>query len=218
MDTAPATTDAQAPDVQIMPTGLAIQGELDFSEWARIGEEFGQAMKRACWCIGDWLLYGERFGEGGRARVPSEDYDAAVQATGLDRQTLKNYATVCRAFPPESRSAEISFAHHGALAPLPPSARAQWLGVVLSKVRSGEEFPSAKRLRLSIRRADTPRIVSTEELEAEADEPRGGQDNYIPHLSRLISCLRRDLPTMDSRQRAALRADAAPLIELLRGV
>lgn len=48
-------------------------------------------------------------------------------------------------------------------------------------------------------------------MEAVPIRGRGGNDNYVPHLTRLLSSLRKTLPEMDECQLAALMADLGQL-------
>jgi hypothetical protein len=196
--------------IDATPTGLTITGELTFEEWAAIGQNFGRGMKSVAWCVGDWLVYGEaNFAR----RVTSEAYDAAVAATGLDRTTLKTYASVCRTIPHGKRIEALNFDHHKSLAALPADKREDWMKVVTSQPSA----PSARRLRASIRIAgDSPRIATDDEIMGQG--ARGGHDNYVPHLSRLLGILRKTVGSMDEDQRAALKEDAQPLLAILQAL
>ena len=190
-------------------TGLTFTSDITFEEWSAIGQSFGRGMESVAWCIGDWLVYGEsHFAK----RIESSAYDAAVSSTGLERQTLRQYASVCRTIPPNKRSARLSFAHHRTLADLPPERRELWMNVVDSE---STIRPTNRRLRASIRIAGdaSPRIVTDEEILERAGP--GGHDNYVPHLLRLRAVLAKTLPGMDSDQRAALKEDLQPLLALI---
>lgn len=196
--------------IEATATGLAITGELTFDEWASIGQGFGRGMQSVAWCVGDWLIYGEaNFSK----RVGSESYDTAVAATGLDRSTLMTYASVCRAIPADQRIASLNFDHHKSFAALPAEKRGEWMNLVTSQASA----PSARRLRASIRIAgDSPRIATDDEILGQAG--RGGHDNYVPHLSRLLAILRKTVGGMDADQRLALKEDSQPLVALLQAL
>jgi hypothetical protein len=209
---------------QASPTGLKISQSITFDEWAAIGGRFGTALQTAAWCIGDWMVYGERkwghqlifdgeeFNPKLPARIPSAAFEMAVASTGLDWQTLSVYASVCRKIPLAERKIRLTFGHHRILAPLPPPQRLEWLSLFDSESNS---VPTVKRLALSVRMAgDGPaRIVTDEEIMAQAEA--SGHDNYIPHLMRLVTILRKTIPAMDARQRMALKQDLADLYELV---
>lgn len=208
---------------QASAVGLTIADDISFDEWRAIAESFGRALDAAAWCIGDWLVYGERVwgrqllldgevGEPGASkRIPSHVYDEALAATKLDRHTLQTYASVCRAIPEPDRRERLTFAHHRLLAPLAPEKRREWLEILDSESNSR---PTVKRLALSLRIADDrPRIVSDSEIVQRGEH--AGHENYIPHLTRLETVLKKTLPGMDELQRRALKADAARLVAML---
>ena len=76
------------------------------------------------------------------------------------------------------------------------------------------KLPTVKRLSLSLRIADSPRIVSDDEVVSRGEH--AGHDNYVPHLTRLVTVLRKTLPGMNQRQREALRKDSEQLLAILR--
>jgi hypothetical protein len=220
------TTRPLPPAITLTATGLDLDADLSFEEWQSIARNFGTALQSAAWCIGDWLVYGENkwgrqmalkgegFDEISSTRIPAEAYDLALEATGLDLGTLKNYAMACRAIPRSERRPGLTFAHHLALVPLKPDLRTRWLEVISEMTKP----PTVKRLRLSLRIAEpeAPRIVGDAEIMRRGHA--AGHDNYVPHLTRLITVLRKTLPGMDPYQRAALKEDFEQLLALLRQV
>jgi hypothetical protein len=227
-DVVPAGMEvAKAPAfIETTPTGLKLCKDLTFDEWSAIAGNFGRALQTAAWCIGDWMVYGERkwgkqllidgtdFDPVKPDRIPSEVFDLAIASTGLDRQTLSQYASVCRKIPMEERRENLSFGHHRVLAPLPSPQRLEWMTLLDSE---SKKLPSVKRLGLSIRIADQkPRIVSDKEITSRGEQ--AGHDNHIPHVTRLLTVLRKTLPGMTDEQREALKDDTAQLLELLQGL
>ena len=70
---------------------------MSFGDWAAVGKRLSTSPAASTWALGDWLLFGERtFGH---------RYRAAVEATNLDYQTLRNYAWVAGASPPRAGAA-----------------------------------------------------------------------------------------------------------------
>jgi hypothetical protein len=212
--------------IETTPTGLILSKDLTFTEWAAIAGNFGKALQTAAWCIGDWMVYGERkwgkqvlmdgaeFDPKKPDRIPSAVFDMAIASTGLDRQTLSQYASVCRKIPREERRIHLSFGHHRLLAPLPTPQRLEWMQLLDSE---SKKLPTVKRLGLSIRIAEeSPRIVSDEEITSRGEQ--AGHDNYVPHLTRLLTILRKTVPTMSAEQRTALKEDAEQLLEMLEGL
>jgi len=199
----------QAADSAALSLGLALPADTPFESWRDMGKQFGTGLRAAAFCIGDWLIFGDRKFR----KDASEAYDQAIDSTGLDRTTLHNYAWVARAIPIEERNPLLSFEHHRALAPLPKEKRDEWGSLVSPRVND-ERPVSVRRLRASIRIAsDRPRIVPPEEIVQRGTAV--GHDNHIPHLSRLVTVLRKTMPGMDEDQLAALKDDLAPLLELI---
>lgn len=208
-------------------TALTIESEMSFDQWRDIGKTFGASLQSAAWYIGDWLVYGERkwskqlmfpsdeFDPDRPGRIPSDVYDQAVRATGLDRNTSAGYATVCRKIPPHFRDARLSFAHHRVLAALPADKALPWFALLKSDQEV--EKPTVKRLALSVRTSkDYPRMLSTTDI---ADRKKyRGRDNYVPHLARLLVILREQLPKMDDNQREAVAADFSQLVEIIESI
>ena len=209
MESAPLAT--LPPFIQPTPTGMILAKDLTFEEWSAIGRSFGTALQTAAWCIGDWMVYGDGFEQGNR-RVCGEVFEQTLAATSLDRQTLSQYASVCRKIPMAERSINLSFGHHRLLAPLPSPQRLEWMQLLDSE---SKKIPTVKRLGLSIRIADgRPRIVSPDEITSRGEQT--GHDNYVPHLTRLLTILRKTIPLMDEDQREALKDDAEQLLDLLQ--
>lgn len=210
--------------IQASPTGLVLAKDLTFDEWEAIASSFGTAMQTVAWCIGDWMVYGERkwskqlllagqeFDPARPNRIPSSVFDRAVRATGLDRQTLSQYANVCRKIPMDERRIALSFGHHRILAPLPPAKRLEWFALLDSESKSAQ-IPTVKRLALSVRCVEeSPRIISDKDIERRGEQ--AGHDNYVPHLTRLLTVLRKTVPGMSERQRRALKEDAGQLLDI----
>lgn len=205
--------------------GLEMPETISIEEWSEIGRRFGDALQKAAWSIGDWMVYGERkwgkqlhfdgadFDPKVRGRTNSAAFDEAIKSTGLDRNTLSHYASVCRRIPREKRSERFSFAHHRVLSMLESERMGEWM--LLMDSESISEVPTVKRLAMSVRIIgnDTPRIVTASEIMQQSEN--AGHDNYVPHLSRLVTILRKTLPDMDKMQRTALKEDLAQLWEIV---
>lgn len=71
------------------------------------------------WWLGDWLTFG-RYKYGRR-------YREAIDATGLDYQTLRNYASVARRFEVSRRRDNLTFQHHADVCALTDDAQDHWL-------------------------------------------------------------------------------------------
>tara|TARA_Y100000592_G_scaffold13020_1_gene18318 strand:+ start:21312 stop:22133 length:822 start_codon:yes stop_codon:yes gene_type:complete len=78
-----------------------------YDEWLGDGKRFYAIGKSLAWWIGDWLLHGEEhFGD----RVHQ-----AVADCGYEYETIRDSVRVCKQFPQDQRSPDLSFAHHRAL-------------------------------------------------------------------------------------------------------
>ncbi len=99
--------------------GLDLRQGVDFDTWNELGRWLSAISNASAWCLGDWLVYGQR-AFGGR-------YRTAIAQTGLDYQTLRNYAWVARRFPHARRHRQVSFQHHAEVAALPEPAQELWL-------------------------------------------------------------------------------------------
>jgi hypothetical protein len=99
--------------------GLSLPPDLALDDWQQIGHQIFAISDASAWWLGDWLVYGQN-------RYP-ERYRRALQETGLDYQTLRNYAWVARKFEPSSRHEDLSIQHHVEVAALSPAERTAWL-------------------------------------------------------------------------------------------
>jgi hypothetical protein len=100
-------------------TSLALPATIPLDEWRRIGRQIFAISESSAWWLGDWLIYGQ-------AHYPDR-YKRAITETGLDYQTLRNYAWVARQFAPDRRRDTVSFQHHAELASLPADDQDDWL-------------------------------------------------------------------------------------------
>jgi len=188
--------------------GMSFQDELPFEEWEEIGNRFGEATKRFSWALGDWLVFGAKNYKG---RISAELYEQAEKTTGVDRASLLALATVCRRIPIDERIENLSFEHHQAVAAIAnDDRRKDWLQFL----KREKSQPSKKFLKLSISCfPDSPKLITKEQYGQR--QRKFGADNYIPHLTRLLSVLRKTLPIMNEYQRSALKADTKELKNLL---
>lgn len=117
--------------------GLRFPLQLTFDEWERTGRQIVGLVNSSVWCLGDWVVYGEK--------EYVDRYRRAIEAVGLDYQTLRNYAWVARKFEPSRRRERLSFQHHAEVAALPPAEQDEWLD------RAEERGWSRSQLRRKIR-------------------------------------------------------------------
>jgi hypothetical protein len=111
--------ERQGKDILTTRVGLRIPEALTFERWQNVGSQISRIVDSSSWCLGDWLVYGqEEF---------SDRYLRAIEACGLDYQTLRNYAWVARKFELSRRRETLSFQHHAEVSSLPPCEQDKWL-------------------------------------------------------------------------------------------
>jgi hypothetical protein len=180
-------------------TSLRLPENVKLDDWLRLGREISRRSSASAWWLGDWLLFGERRYAG--------RYRAAIDSSGLDYQTLRNYAWVARAFAPSRRRDTLSFQHHVELAALPEPQQELWLNRAerlrwsrnelrrqLSAARTAGDPPgrsSVVRLLVTPTRqlrwqeaADAAGRTLEEWLAGAADEAAGGAADEAPAMSR----------------------------------
>ena len=92
---------------------------MPFEDWKALGAKLGLYTNASSWWLGDWLAFGQdKYGR---------RYREAIAVTGLDYQTLRNYAVVARRFPVYRRRYTLTFQHHAAVCPLPDAEQELWL-------------------------------------------------------------------------------------------
>jgi hypothetical protein len=106
---------------QIMVTrlGLNVPHTLSFDRWQSAGRQLSGIVESSAWCLGDWLVYGQRH--------YTDRYQLAIEAANLDYQTLRNYAWVARRFEMSRRRLTLSFQHHAEVASHPVAEQDEWL-------------------------------------------------------------------------------------------
>jgi hypothetical protein len=111
----------RAPGNQIRTTrvGLEFPAEVSFDSWQRAGLQISRVVDSFAWCLGDWLVYGQR--------RYTDRYRQAVEAVGLHYQTLRNYASVARRVDLPRRRPALSFQHHAEVAALSDVEQETWL-------------------------------------------------------------------------------------------
>lgn len=207
-----------SPKFTVSRTGFAVHASLSFTEWASLAPRLNEASRCIGFLIGDWLVYGQtQFASTTAkkaARVSTDDYAAAVEATGLDHTTLATYAYVARRVPRSLRHENLSWEHHKVVAKLEEGQQARWLKVAAD---SGERI-STRRLRKSILAG---RLLKIEELKL--DPADRGIPNHIPQVNRLCAWWShlqqgRWLEKASPRQRAQLKRDLLPIVQIYQAL
>jgi len=170
---------------RLTPTGIEFLQELGHDDWVTLGGRLGNAGRSLGLLIGDWLVYGDgKINAGIYPKNEGGVYHDAMIITGLDYQTLANYASVARKVPHYLRKEHLSFEHHRKVAALKDEHdKAHWLGLAeLERERQQGKPMSARRLAKSILAG---RVVSPEEMRTPDNDQ--GQDNIYPYLNRLVA-------------------------------
>jgi len=207
--------------VRVTPLGLVVAEELTFDEWSALAPHLGDAARSVAFVIGDWLAYGDRFAgqrpllgfEDMPSRVPHGGYEKALIATKLDIKTLVNFAYVARYVKSSVRHELLSFEHHRAVAKLDESRQREWLAIAAAENEAGRRM-SVRRLRRSI---EVGRVIPAADMKP--DPADAGITNHIPFVNRLTAWWGRMrasgwLRTATKEQRAALKRDLQPIVEI----
>lgn len=104
---------------RVTRSALHIEPGLDFSDWVRVGRQVAVIADSAAWWIGDWLNFGRR--------SYGQRYKQAIAETGLEYQTLRNYAWVASRVAVSRRRDTLSFGHYAELASLSVEEQDAWL-------------------------------------------------------------------------------------------
>jgi hypothetical protein len=163
--------------VRVTSRGLRIPPDVDFETWAALGSRIAGIASVCAWCLGDWLVFGER--------TYGERYRTALAATSLDYQTLRNYAWVARRVPMSRRRDTLSFQHHAEVAALPEPEQDLWLRRAERLRWSRNEFRrrlrAARRLRASAdgREAVVLRVEVTSDRERRWRRAAAALDEHL---------------------------------------
>lgn len=99
-----------SPSFTLTTKGLRISGSPTYEEWASVGETLRFLESSIQFALGDWIRYGEH--------CWGEMYAQAIQETGKDAGTLRDYVWVASAVDLSSRNDNLTFSHHKAVASL----------------------------------------------------------------------------------------------------
>lgn len=129
---------------------LQLPKELTFEKWAEIGQLVVRVANASAWWIGDWASRGQwDFGT---------KYREVIEATGLDYQTIKNYAWVCGKFDWSRRRDQLSFGHHAIVAALPQREQDSWLDLAERETLSVRALQAAVAGARSVSGGDAPEL------------------------------------------------------------
>ena len=124
---------------EVTDTSLVFTSEPTLETWGKIGEMLGKFDRWTPWAIGDWLIFGDSYGE---------DASQYIEVTGVHPKTAANYAYVCSKVSHSRRRAELDFSHHEAVANLEPDDQTEFLDRAIGNsltVSDLREMARAKR-------------------------------------------------------------------------
>lgn len=156
---------------QAHKSGMTFPQNLSERSWERIGVGLRELADSSAWWLADWLVYGE-------TAYGWRRYRHAIERTGLDYQTLRNYAWVARRFEHHRRRDSLSFAHHAEVARLAPPEQDYWLRKAEQQKWSRNELRRAVRTSLAEQHPETenaPRSGNEREEGPRAAEPAGAE-------------------------------------------
>ncbi len=94
-------------------TGIVITGKSSLDDWELMGEGLRAVDEARQWAIGDWLCDGKRhYGDG--------LYGKAAKLTGLNSNTLEQFASMSSRFENLCRHKDLSYEHHKQPASIKP--------------------------------------------------------------------------------------------------
>ena len=159
--------------VVVPRVGLVFPPRLPFEAWAGVGAQLAVVAASSAWCLGDWLAFGQA--------AYGRRYREAVERTGLEYQTLRNYAWVAGRFELSRRRDSLSFGHHAEVAALPGPEQDFWLR------KAGEFGWSTSQLRWEVRASLAERGQGPPGLEpaGAASGPGNGQGDGRPVIVRV---------------------------------
>ncbi|MEU6291012.1 LmbU family transcriptional regulator [Streptomyces sp. NPDC005047] len=127
----------------VRKSGMVFPENLPERSWERIGSNLRELVNSSAWWLADWLIYGE-------STYGWRRYKEAIERTGLDYQTLRNYAWVARRFEHHRRRDALSFAHHAEVTRLSPPEQDYWLRKAEQQKWSRNELRRAVRASLAV--------------------------------------------------------------------
>jgi hypothetical protein len=130
--------------VTSMRTGMHLDPLMPLDCWKALGAKIAIYADATSWWLGDWLAFGQmKYGR---------RYKEGIALTGLEYQTLRNYAVVARRFELSRRRDNLSFQHHAEVCALPDDDQEFWLDT------SAEYRWSKAELRRRLRAAATAHV------------------------------------------------------------
>ncbi|MGW1768316.1 LmbU family transcriptional regulator [Streptomyces sp. NPDC002073] len=150
---------------KVQKSGMILPENLSERSWEQIGTNLRELANSSVWWLADWMNYGE-------ATYGWRRYKEAIERTGLDYQTLRNYSWVARRFDHHRRRDSLSFAHHAEVARLAPPEQEYWLR------KAEQQKWSRNELRRSVRAS-----LAVQSDKAEITAGSGDEQQDVPRLA-----------------------------------
>lgn len=168
--------------------GLQLDESTTAEEWANIGKQLLVGNKILNWCLGDWLVFGEK-----------KNFASLSNELGFDEGYLRNLKWVSKEFPMSLRRDDISHKHYQILAPIDRAERKKWIDTIAKEGLSTREL--------------TMRIRSAYSEVGEVDESAPVR-TLTSKVRSLVSQLREAAGNWDTNQKKAWKSEIEPLVEL----
>jgi hypothetical protein len=122
-------------------TGIRFDPLMPIERWKAVGTRMAAYSDAASWWLGDWVTFGQaKYGR---------RYKEGIALTGLEYQTLRNYATIARRFDMSRRRDNLSFQHHAEVCSLADDDQDHWLDLAAANHWSKQEL--RRRMRAAAR-------------------------------------------------------------------
>ncbi|MEV8320778.1 LmbU family transcriptional regulator [Streptomyces sp. NPDC059900] len=168
---------------KVQKTGMTFPQNMPEQAWERIGTNLRELVNSSAWWLGDWLLYGE-------SAYGWRRYKEAIERTGLDYQTLRNYAWVARRFEQQRRRDSLSFAHHAEVTRLSPPEQDYWLRKAEQQKWSRNELRRAVRASLAVQ-SETADSDQAAQVDQAARDAEVAEQQEVPRLDTSAAAERR---------------------------
>lgn len=177
---------------------MVLPKDLSERSWEQIGAGLRELTNSSAWWLADWLIFGE-------AAYGWRRYREAIERTGLDYQTLRNYAWVARRFEQHRRRDSLSFAHHAEVTRLSPPEQDYWLRKAEQQKWSRNELRKAVRASLAeqSRATEMPSSSAEEKQEVPQLADKAGSEKRSRKATRLTIELSADQLDYYSKSAAA---------------
>lgn len=141
-------TDLSLACATMSSTGLQFDDGATLEQWEEVGDYLTRVGGAVNWWIGDWLLYGEGRPEWG------DKYEEAIERFGRKYDSIAQVKSVSKNIEFCTRVQDLSWAHHRAVASLPPKEQKNWLLSVwqLGKASAIEHYATKLKAGIEVER------------------------------------------------------------------